>query len=90
MPGGTLSGEEEPRRGLPGLRRVPTLSLSDLMISEKPWKAEDDIGKQLLIVKHDVVLELLNISGLRVGNLPSGPSGGVLKGLMLYSGGVEL
>lgn len=60
------------------------------MISEKPWKAEDDVGKQLLIVKKNVVLELLDISVLRPGNLPPGPSGGALKGLMLYSGGAEL
>lgn len=74
----------------PGLRRLPSLSLSGLVISEKPWKAEDDVGKQLLIVKNNVVLELLDISVLGVGNLPPGPSGGALKGLMLYSGGAEL
>lgn len=75
---------------LPRVLRVPSLSLSGLVISEKPWKAEDDVGKQLLIVKNNVVLELLDISVLRVGNLPPCPSGGALKGLMLYSIGAEL
>lgn len=90
VPGGTLPGAGWRRRGLPGLRRLPSLSLSGLVISEKPWKAEDDVGKQLLIVKNNMVPELLDISGLRVGNLPPGPSGGALKGLMLYSRGAEL
>lgn len=70
---------------------MSSLSLSGLVISEKPWKAEDDVGKQPLIVKNNVVLELLDVSVLRLGNLPPpGPSGSVLKGLMLYSRGAEL
>lgn len=68
---------------------MPFAFINGLVISEKPWKAEDDVGKQLLIVKNNVVLKLLDISGLRAGNLP-GPSGSALKGLMLYSGGAEL
>ena len=54
------------------------------MISEEPWKAEDEVGKQLLIFKNKGVLQLPGISGLRVGNLPPGPSGSALKGLMLF------
>lgn len=49
-----------------------------------------EVGKQIRIVENNAVLELLDISVWRVENIPPAPSGRALKGLMLYSGGVEL
>lgn len=65
------------------------------LITEKPWKAgltsESKSGSlKIRIVENNAVLELLDISVWHVGNLPPAPSGHALKGLMLYSGGVEL
>lgn len=60
------------------------------VMSEKPREAEDDVGKQFPIVKNKVVLELIDIRGLRVGNLPPGSLRRCFRGFNAYSRGVEL
>lgn len=71
------------------------ISLRGSLISEKPWKAgvkseSKSVSLKIRIVENNAVLELLDISVWCVENLPPAPSGRALKGLMLYSGGVEL
>lgn len=79
-----------PLQGAGGLRQGAPDFIKGVTDQREALESGGEVGKQIRIVENNAVLELLDISVWRVENIPPAPSGRALKGLMLYSGGVEL